>query len=68
MSRLRHPNIVLVMGISLVDQEVKVSPKKNAWKSDEDDAVNPYVGTGVAKKLPQTICIVTEYLEQGSLG
>lgn len=81
MSRLRHPNIVLVMGISLVDQDLKswqanqLSTKRTAnpvWNSDEDITGGRYMGAastpGPVKSLPQTICIITEYLEQGSLA
>eukprot|EP00595_Chromulina_sp_UTEXLB2642_P002500 CAMPEP_0196765304 /NCGR_PEP_ID=MMETSP1095-20130614/7970_1 /TAXON_ID=96789 ORGANISM="Chromulina nebulosa, Strain UTEXLB2642" /NCGR_SAMPLE_ID=MMETSP1095 /ASSEMBLY_ACC=CAM_ASM_000446 /LENGTH=289 /DNA_ID=CAMNT_0042123137 /DNA_START=1096 /DNA_END=1962 /DNA_ORIENTATION=- len=70
MSRLRHPNIVLVMGISLIDQELKTpaSKKSSGWNGDDES--NKYLNpvTSKATSLPQTICIITEYLEQGSLA
>lgn len=50
MSRLRHPNIVLVMGISLVDQEPVALPKSrsNNMSIDAFDG-----GPEVKKSKPQ---------------
>lgn len=63
---LRHPNIVLVMGISLVDQEPVAFPKSRALNSVEDIEE---MGPEKKKTKPQkTVCIITEYLEQGSLA
>jgi serine/threonine protein kinase len=66
MSRLRHPNIVLVMGISLVDIEASTAVSKFGREESSDS-----VGPGpLAKKgeTRKTVCIITEYLEQGSLA
>lgn len=72
MSRLRHPNIVLVMGISLVDQEVpkRQFTSRSLNKVDPEDDSFRKPGNEGEKKLPpaKTICIITEYLEQGSLA
>ena len=62
MSRLRHPNIVLVMGISLVGLE----PSR---RSSHDDAELDLEIMKTKEPLPaKTLCILTEYLEQGSLA
>lgn len=53
MSRLRHPNIVLIMGISFQTQTVTIP-------SEDDDSM--------IQKEKQTLCIITEYLNQGSLA
>ncbi len=80
MSRLRHPNIVLVMGISLVDQEPIPLPKSRSMmmipSNDNDGASSPFLSgaadgskKGSKQSKPQkTVCIITEYLEQGSLA
>jgi len=54
MSRLRHPNIVMVMGISIVEQEVQVP------LALQDEETGP-------TQMKRSLCIITEYLEQGSL-
>lgn len=65
MSRLRHPNIVLVMGISLVDQEpVLKLPFSESEKSMTGGGESQSDKAGPKK----TVCIITEYLEQGSLA
>jgi serine/threonine protein kinase len=71
MSRLRHPNIVLVMGISLVDQEPLPLPKSRSKRlSPSDEAEISPLAEGTQKKrvAQKTVCIITEYLEQGSLA
>lgn len=76
MSRLRHPNIVLVMGITLVELE-PVQPKSRAMNSIMDSdmmATDNGKESGKEKdgkkkpKTQKTVCIITEYLEQGSLS
>lgn len=70
MSRLRHPNIVLVMGISLVDQEPVPLPKtRSVTQQALNDSMlaNPPKDSE-KKKPPKTVCIITEFLEQGSLA
>ena len=58
MSRLRHPNIVLVMGISVVGIESSVERNDSMTEFDSPE-----------KPLPaKTLCILTEFLEQGSLA
>lgn len=63
MSRLRHPNIVLVMGISFVDIEpVRRRISSTAERTDSS-------GSSKSKNIgKRTVCIITEYLEQGSLA
>ncbi len=78
MSRLRHPNIVLVMGISFVspgavmlDEErlkrkgsLRAGIGPNGEEDDEDDEKD-----GKDKeRMPRCVCVVTEFLEQGSLA
>ena len=67
MSRLRHPNIVLVMGISYVDPATLTLPRRNTARAsidlDEDEE-----GEKKKENLPNCVCIVTEFLEQGSLA
>jgi len=62
---LRHPNIVLVMGISLMDQEPISPPKSRMMNPEEAAFETPDVKKG---KPQQTVCIVTEFLDQGSLA
>lgn len=63
MCRLRHPNIVLVMGISVV--EVENSRKVSVDDFDNDiEVARQKKDDGPSK----TLCILTEYLEQGSLA
>ncbi|CAE7600513.1 SIS8, partial [Symbiodinium microadriaticum] len=77
MSRLRHPNIVLVMGVSIVSLVLPGPPPG----FDDDDTGNSGVLTSDDKrtrskssaekkdeKVVRSICIITEYLEQGSLA
>jgi serine/threonine protein kinase len=67
LDRLRHPNIVLVMGISLVDQEPVAFPKTRTLNGHEDP--DGLLGKKKSITKPQkTVCIITEYLEQGSLA
>jgi serine/threonine protein kinase len=68
--RLRHPNIVLVMGISLVDQEPVALPKSRQQNMSADmyDSANPHLAEGKRAKPQKTVCIITEFLEQGSLA
>ncbi len=54
--RLRHPNIVLVMGISLVDIESK--PRLREESMDQDPRKKDVVTS------QKTVCIITEFLEQ----
>lgn len=69
MSRLRHPNIVLVMGISFVDQEILPMPRRSSIADQRDGfAEEPDTAAAPGKHLPKTVCIVTEFLEQGSLA
>jgi len=72
MSRLRHPNIVLVMGISFIEQEAPMIPPKKRFNTVENDPENlekeKEKEKEKAKSRPKTICIITEYLEQGSLA
>lgn len=70
MSRLRHPNIVLVMGISLVDIEPIPLPKtRSVTQQALNDSMLANAKEGEHKKKAQkTVCIITEYLEQGSLA
>eukprot|EP01033_Poteriospumella_lacustris_P003101 gene3101-2274_t len=71
MSRLRHPNIVLVMGITLVDME-PVQPKSRTLNSVMDSDMPGNSDKDKDKKKPpkpqKTVCIITEFLEQGSLA
>jgi serine/threonine protein kinase len=71
MSRLRHPNIVLVMGITLVDME-PVQPKSRTLQSVMDSEIPGNNDKDKDKKKPpkpqKTVCIITEFLEQGSLS
>lgn len=71
MSRLRHPNIVLVMGITLVDME-PVQPKSRTLNSVMDSDMPGTSDKDKDKKKPpkpqKTVCIITEFLEQGSLA
>lgn len=63
MSRLRHPNIVLVMGISLVDIEpVRRRISSTAERADSSNSAKS------KKESKRTVCIITEYLQQGSLA
>lgn len=63
MSRLRHPNIVLVMGISLID----IEPIRKRISSVNERTESS--GSSKSKKeAKRTVCIITEYLEQGSLA
>jgi serine/threonine protein kinase len=63
MSRLRHPNIVLVMGISLID----IEPIRKRISSVSERTESS--GSSKSKKeSKRTVCIITEYLEQGSLA
>ncbi len=63
MSRLRHPNIVLVMGISLVDIEpVRRRISSTAERTDSSNSAKS------KKESKRTVCIITEYLQQGSLA
>lgn len=69
MSRLRHPNIVLVMGISYVDPATLTLPRRKSSTTqagldldEEEDAEKK------KESLPDCVCIVTEFLEQGSLA
>ena len=65
MSRLRHPNIVLVMGISLVELE----PVRHLSVDMAELAALDEESTGSKKsETKKTLCILTEYLEQGSLA
>lgn len=65
--RLRHPNIVLVMGVSVVEQEIAPPTSRSNMPIDiEDDFANPK--DKVKPKAVKSICIITEYLEQGSLA
>jgi serine/threonine protein kinase len=88
MSRLRHPNIVLVMGISLNEQEVlpmkskmmarKLEDENEGQKSRQNSSSsnnNPFRSRSASSdkrknsaKPQKTVCIITEYLEQGSLA
>ena len=63
MSRLRHPNIVLVMGISLVDQDPVKQPTTSF-----DGLASPMMKNNKDVKMKKTVCIITEYLEKGSLA
>ena len=84
MSRLRHPNIVLVMGVSILEQE---APQPPPGYDDDDDVPRNKRGAstdsqggkkrtfsvdnrGNKKSEPKirSVCIITEYLEQGSLA
>ena len=67
MSRLRHPNIVLVMGISLVDIEPAANAR-NIMREDSDDDGLVSGGKLKPRESTRTVCIITEYLEQGSLA
>lgn len=71
MSRLRHPNIVLVMGVSVVEQEPVAPPVMRGKMIDEDllsDMKSRDSKDGKPSKPVKSICIITEYLEQGSLA
>ena len=78
--RLRHPNIVLVMGVSIVSL---VLPDPPPGYDDDDDAGNTTSARAASEdkrqrsksgadkkdeKVVRSICIITEYLEQGSLA
>jgi serine/threonine protein kinase len=86
MSRLRHPNIVLVMGVSILEQEAPLPPP--GYDDDEDisprgriasvDSMSDKKRTtstdfrggkkAEAERKIRSVCIITEYLEQGSLA
>lgn len=77
MSRLRHPNIVLVMGISLVEQEPMALPvprglslleNSNTYDSTYSPEDQSFSQSKKSVKPQKTVCIITEYLEQGSLA
>lgn len=67
--RLRHPNIVLVMGISLVDVE-PVSKRSITVDGENDNG--DHQGLGLSSfgrrktevKSNKTVCIITEFLDQ----
>ena len=63
MSRLRHPNIVLVMGISLID--IEPTRRRILSTSERTESGN---SSKAKKESKKTVCIITEYLEQGSLA
>ena len=77
--RLRHPNIVLVMGVSIVSL---VLPGPPPGFDDDDMGTSTSPGSSDDKrarskstadkkddkKVVRSICIITEYLEQGSLA
>lgn len=67
MSRLRHPNIVLVMGIALKDQD---PVQKRIKHPDEEEEEGTEKESEDKKKKPllKTVCIITEFLDQGSLA
>lgn len=67
MSRLRHPNIVLVMGISYVDPATLTLPRKKS-STIQSDLEEEEEGERKKESLPNCVCIVTEFLEQGSLA
>lgn len=64
MSRLRHPNIVLVMGISVVELETR----RHVSVDIEDVSIDEESNGRKDSKAKKTLCILTEYLEQGSLA
>ena len=74
MVRLRHPNIVLVMGISLVNIDRSSLPKGGGADEALPHIAQAPAATGflgrVKNKTPvpddakKTVCIITEYLEQ----
>jgi serine/threonine protein kinase len=64
MSRLRHPNIVLVMGISVVELETR----RHVSVDMDDVAIDEESNGRKDNKAKKTLCILTEYLEQGSLA
>jgi predicted outer membrane repeat protein len=71
MSRLRHPNIVLVMGISYVDPETVTLPRRrsNAPSMDQLEEEDEFGNDSKKKEnFVKCVCIVTEFLEQGSLA
>ena len=63
MSRLRHPNIVLVMGISVVGLE---PPARISIDDVENEIESPHASNSAVPT--KTLCILTEFLEQGSLA
>jgi serine/threonine protein kinase len=65
MSRLRHPNLVLVMGISYVDIE---PVKKHPDIEDDMKISSKKLDSAGNLKKNKSVCIITEYLEQGSLS
>jgi serine/threonine protein kinase len=72
--RLRHPNIVLVMGISLVDIEPAAGRSSTSYSLDQSNVPPPSKSFGWSRhtqaeqKQQKTVCIITEFLEQGSLA
>jgi len=81
MSRLRHPNIVLVMGVSIVEFNMPAPPP--GFEDDDDIVVPGQQESGDSRRnrslsrdtnkkksgnVVRSVCIITEYLEQGSLA
>ncbi|CAM9283681.1 unnamed protein product [Chrysoparadoxa australica] len=76
MSRLRHPNIVLIMGVSFAAMPVEGEAGK---KPEEDDSESARRTLQARQRLQdlgfpeeegqgiKTLCIITEFLSQGSL-
>lgn len=80
--RLRHPNIVLVMGVSIVSLILPGPPP--GFEDDDDEPPSHKSNDDKARsrsqsrtekekekkneKVVRSICIITEYLEQGSLA
>lgn len=57
------------MGISLVNQEpVQIPPSRFKQLSDDDSTCPKSVDRSGKTTPPKTVCIITEYLEQGSLA
>ncbi len=73
MSRLRHPNIVLVMGVALVDQSEVLKKEKSlssfgqSFTSKKERFISEDTEDGPSPN-GKIVCILTEYLDQGSLA
>ena len=77
MSRLRHPNIVLVMGFSLVDMKTGYSsaftldafnPMSNRSTYNNNRNKSNTDPLDLDAVTGKTVCMLSEYLEQGSLA
>jgi len=65
MSRLRHPNIVLIMGISMRNLEALKAPTRQFSKDSRRDSAD---SEQERPSSVESLYIISEYMEQGSLA